>query len=278
VAQKPVRRARTGTDRNRSASLRRALTILFAIAAATRVDRPPTLTELAEQTGIDRSTVLRLLRPLVDARLADQDSDTGRYRLGPQVAYLGQIYLEQLDVRRVASPVLHRLVEQSHETAHLGIPDGIEIVYADKVESPLPVRMVSRVGSRRPLYCTAMGKSYLAHADQTVLEAVLVRGMPRRTPTTLTSPDGLAEALALIRRTGYAIDDQENEPEIRCVAAPVFDHRGKIAAAISLSGPATRMPVERLHDLSVLVVEAAAEISRTLAAPQHSRPFDGEST
>lgn len=257
-----------GAARNQSSSLRRALDVLAEIAAACERDTSPTLTEIATRTGLNRSTVSRLLQPLIDARLIDQEQASGRYRLGPQTARLGQVYLEHFSVHDLAEPVLRSLVEESQETAHLGIRDGLDVVYVHKVESPLSVRTVSRIGSRQPLYSTAMGKTLLAHSDPSVMEAVMEHGMASRTEYTITDPEALADALRQVRSDGFAIDDQENECEIRCVGAPVFDHRGEVIAAISISGPATRMSVERLRLLGGRVVDAAEEISRRLAAPE----------
>ena len=254
--------------RNRSSSLRRALDVLSSVAAACERDCGPTLSELAACTGINRSTVSRLLQPLIDARLVDHDPETGRYCLGPQTARLGQIYLTNFDVHDVAGPVLRSLVDVSHETAHLGIRDGSYIVYVDKVESPLSVRTVSTIGSRQPLYSTAMGKILLAHCDPSVLACVIESGIPARAINTITEPERLREELERARAQGYAIDDEENEAEIRCVGAAVFNHRAEAIAAISVSGPGTRMTIERITELSALVREAASDISRRLGAPE----------
>lgn len=256
--------------RNQSSSLRRALDMLAVIALACERGTLLNLTEVAAQSGINRSTVSRLLQPLIDARFVDQEPQTDRYRLGPQTARLGQIYLHHLDVNDVAGPILQALVDESEETAHLGVLDGTDVVYVDKHESPLSVRTGSRIGSRQPLYSTAMGKVLLAHASRSVLDQVVSEGMPRRTATTITDPEALMTEIRRIRVDGYAIDDQENELEIRCIGAPVFDHRGAVVAAISLSGPATRMPIGRLRELSALMMNATAEVSRRLAAPEEA--------
>lgn len=207
---------------------------------------------------------------MLDARLIDQDPETGEYQLGPQTARLGQIYLEHFDVHDVAGPILYDLVQESQETAHLGVRDGTDVVYVDKHESPLSVRTVARVGSRQPLYSTSMGKVLLAYASDDVVEAAVREGLTRRTATTITEPDALIAELERVRECGYAIDDEENELEIRCVGAPVFDHRARVVAAISLSGPATRMSAVRLQGLSTLVMKSAADISAALGAPEGS--------
>lgn len=259
---------RMADERNRSLSVRRAIEVLSAIALARDTGSSPNITDIAEATSINRSTISRLLEPLIESRLVEQDAETGRYRLGPQTARLGQIYLAQFDVQDVAGPILRELVDQSHETAHLGVMDESEIVYIDKVESPHSIRTVSRIGSRQPLYATSMGKALLAYAEPSVVEAVIGNGMRKRTENTITSPDAFRHELEVTRSRGYAFDDQENERDIRCIGAPVFDHRGQAIAAISISGPTTRVTPEHIDELSALVCDAAERISVRLGAPE----------
>ncbi|WP_329014233.1 IclR family transcriptional regulator [Streptomyces sp. NBC_00690] len=253
------------TARNNSASLRRALTILLHLGEDGR-GRGATLTELTSGLSMNKSTVLRLLAPLCEVRLIEQDMRTGRYRLGSRTAQLGHVYLDGLDLRDTAHDVLERLVSDTGETSYLVIPDLPDIVYVDKIESPQAVRMHSPVGSRRPAYCTGVGKALLAHTDVEAVDAALAHGMPRRTPHTLATPDALHTDLAVIRSRGYAVDDMENEPDVRCVAAPVFDHAGAAVCAVSVSGPATRITSDRVPALGSLVSAAAAEISQRLGA------------
>jgi len=255
-------------ERNRSLSVRRAIDILSAIALARDAGTSPNITEIAEATGINRSTISRLLGPLVDARLVEQDAGTGRYRLGPQTARLGQIYLSQFDVQDVAGPILQELVDQTHETAHLGVMDESEIVYIDKVESPHSIRTVSRIGARQPLCSTSMGKALLAYSEPAVVDAVIEHGLEPRTDNTITDRETLMRELELTRERGYAFDDQENERDIRCIGAPIFDHRGQAIAAISVSGPTTRVTPGHVEELSTLVRDAADRISARLGAPE----------
>ena len=254
----------SGPGRNTSSSLRRALSIVMFLAEDRGHPRGATLTDLAAGLSLSKSTILRLLAPLREVRLVDQDTESGRYRLGPQNAFLGQVYLEQLDFRETAAPHLHELAEGIGETVHLVVFDPPEIVYIDKVESPQPVRMHSRIGSRQPAYCTAVGKAFLAHASPTVVDQVIARGMPRRTPATITTAERLRAELAAVRKRGYAIDDVENEEEIRCVAAPVFDHSGAVATAISVSGPASRVTRDRVAEIGESLLASTKALSERL--------------
>ncbi|MFI6929538.1 IclR family transcriptional regulator [Streptomyces sp. NPDC050287] len=260
--------------RNASSSLRRALGILMYLAEDRGHPHGVTLTDLADGLGMSKSTVLRLVAPLRDVRLVDQDPDSGRYRLGPQNALLGQAYLERRDTRQITSPVLHRLSADSGETVHLVTFDPPEIVYIDKVESNQPVRMHSRIGNRQPAYCTATGKVFLAHSPDDVVEKVIAAGMPARTPATITTPERLREELARIRRRGYAVDDVENEQDIRCVAAPVHDHTGEVTTAVSVSGPAARVTRDRVQELGALIVAATGAITESLGGvvPEREGP------
>lgn len=254
--------------RNNSASLRRALGMLLHLGEEGADPRGDSLSELAAALAMNKSTLLRLLTPLCEVHLIEQDNTTGRYRLGWRTAQLGHAYLERLDLRGAAHGVLQRLMRETSETVHLVVADFPDVVYLDKVDSPKPVRMYSRIGSRQPAYCTAVGKALLAHADELSIRQVIDAGLAPRTPSTCTTEDALRVELGRVRERGYAVDDVENEPEIRCVAAPVFDHSGAGACAVSVSAPAARLGRARVPELGRLVTTAAAEISRRLGARQ----------
>lgn len=251
--------------RNNSSSVRRALCILGLLAETRPHSEGLSLAELADGLAMNKSTVLRLARPLMDAHLLVRSAD-GRYRLGVQALVLGQAYLEGLDLRDASRDELRRLVSASEETGHLVIYDRPDVVYIDKLDSPNTVRMVSRIGARMPAYCTAVGKVFLAHATSDEVDAVVAAGMPARTPSTVTTRERLNAELDRIRAVGYATDDEENEQGIRCVAAPIRDHVGSVVSAISVSGPAMRMTPTKLIELAPTVVDASDRISLRLGA------------
>lgn len=262
-----------GTRRNDSSSVRRAVRITGVLAE--RAGKTGlSLTELATALAMNKSTVLRLLQPLIDARLVARD-ETGNYRLGVQALVLGQAYLHGLDLRDAARAQLHELATASGETVHLVIYDRPDVVYIDKVDSPNTVRMFSHVGARMPAYCTAVGKTLLADADEDELQAVFAAGLPGRTEHTITSEPHLRQELAHVAGAGYAIDDEENEVDIRCIAAPIVDATGRTVSALSVSGPAGRMTPEKVDQLVPVVTSAAWRVSERLgagAAPA-SRPL-----
>ncbi|WP_205740591.1 IclR family transcriptional regulator [Haloactinopolyspora alba] len=251
-------------DRNSSSSLRRALALLDEVAAATP-DGGATLGQLAASVEVHKSSVLRLLAPMADAALVRVDS--GRYRLGPRAAQLGAVYLAALDLRAVAHPLLEELVDATGETVYLVLPDLPEMVYVDKIDGPGRVRMASSIGSRQPAHSTGVGKAYLAFAGDEAVDLVVGHGMPARTEQTVTDPRRFRAELCRVRDRGYAVDDVENEADIRCVAAPIVDHAGSVTAALSVAGLATRITPERYEHLGGLAVRTARAVSAALGAP-----------
>lgn len=257
------------TERNRSSSLRRALGILEALIEPTASGQRLSLAELATATGLNKVTALRLAEPLQEAGLVSRDGE-GRFALGVATLTLGEAYLAGVDLRLVARPVLEGLVEESGETAHLVVFEEPYVVYLDKVDSPSTVRMHSRVGGRMPLYCTAAGKAMMAWLAEDTVGRLLALPMPARTSQTLTSPDAVRKDLGVIRQRGWSLDDVENELDIRCVGAPIFDRSGKVVAACSLSGPDQRITPERAMALGPRVLAAADAITRALGGARSS--------
>lgn len=222
-----------------------------------------TLSELGRQAGVPAPTALRLLRALQEESLVQVDRE-GRYRLGSHCLVLGSTYLESFDLRAEARPELERLVEDTGETVHLGVPEGTEVIYVDKVETPHSVRMYSRIGAASPMHSTGIGKAILANSDEELVKEVIAAGLPRRTPNTITHPDRFRAELERVRRTGFAIDDIENEDGIRCAAAAILTADGNPLAAVSVSGPATRMTEERMPKLGEAVMDVAVRLSARL--------------
>ncbi|WP_329096995.1 IclR family transcriptional regulator [Actinomadura citrea] len=255
--------------RNQSSSLRRALAVLDHVRDHAGA-RGVSLTRIADDLDISKSTVLRLAQPLIDGGLLARDRETGWFRLGHGALRLGQAYLSTLDMRSVAADPLRRLQHLAGETCHLVVYEAPDVVYIDKVENEHNVRMASRVGLRMPAYRTAVGKAVLAWLGEDDLQRVVAAGMPARTERTITDPARLAAELERVRLTGYAVDDRENEPEVRCVAAPIFDHTDRPVGALSVSGLTSRMTPARVREVGPMVERAGLEISRVLGS---SRPF-----
>ncbi|MFI9160255.1 IclR family transcriptional regulator [Kitasatospora aureofaciens] len=265
VTTPPPPAVKPATERNQSSSLRRALAVLGHVREHSDGRGVP-LAQLADGLGLNKSTVLRLAGPLLDEHLLDRDRETGWFRLGHGALRLGQAYLTTLDLRSVAAEHLRRLQREAGETVHLTVWQAPGIVYLDKVEDETNVRMASRVGSRAPAYCTATGKAILAWLPEEAVTEVVAAGLRRVTAWTISDETRLRADLARIRARGYSIDDRENEPEVRCVAAPIFDHTGEVTAALSVSGLTSRMTAARVRALGPVVAQAGLRISRELGS------------
>src|SRR4051794_37163813 len=243
-------------------SLDRALTVLLEIAE--RGARGMTLSECAGVLGYSKATTHRILQTLTRREFLRVDEERGIFTLGVTNLRLGNEFLESIDLRREALPMLRTLAEATGETVHLGRLSGTDVVYIEKVESSHAVRMYSRVGDTMPAYSTGVGKAVLAFLHDAELERHLPARFEQRAANTITDPEALREELRRTRDRGYSIDDVENEDGIRCAGAPVFDHTGRVQAGISLAGPATRMTVERLHELGPQVRAQADIVSERL--------------
>src|SRR4051794_18494577 len=243
-------------------SLDRALTVLLEIAG--RGARGMTLSECAAVLGYSKATTHRMLQTLTRRDFLRHDEERGTFTLGVTNLRLGTEFLESIDLRREVLPTLRTLAEFTGETVHLGLLSGTDVVYIEKIESSHAVRMYSRVGDTMPAYSTGVGKAILAFLEDSMLERHLPRSLERRAANTITDPAALREELVRTLDRGYSIDDVENEEGIRCIGAPVFDHTGRVQAGISVAGPASRMTVDRLHELGPAVRAQADLVSARL--------------
>lgn len=244
-----------------SRTVAKAFTVVDVLAAQS--DRGITLSELSAQLHMPKSTVHRYLATLQQLGLAER-SDADRFRLGTKVIELAGLFLAKSDLRTESQAALDALATQTDETIHLAVPSGAEVVYIAKVESKHALRMYSYIGARLPMYCTALGKAILAFSPPERRRDVLAQPLKPRTPSTITSPSALERELDAVRSQGYAIDDEENEPGIRCIGAPISDYSQTVIAALSVSGPGNRMDRKRCIELAPVVCEAAQQISRRM--------------
>lgn len=239
-----------------SQSLTRGLDLLVLIGMRNR-----SLGELAEITGLHKSTVLRSLQSLESRGFVYHDAHH-HYRLGAQLFELAGKGMEQWEIRGIASPYLAALNRGSGHTIHLAVLDGDEVFYLDKYDSLHPVRMYSRVGYRVNLSSAAVAKVLIANLPEDRREDLLAHiDYPARTPRSITSPDAMREELDLVRRRGWAEDREENERSINCVGAPVFGADGTAVAAVSVSVPDSILPREELLTLVPELVETTRRIS-----------------
>jgi len=218
---------------------------------------------------LPKGTIHRLLSSLSYFGYIRQDPETKNYFLGLKLMELGVLLGDQLDLRKVAEPILRDLAETTGETAHMVILDMGEVVYIAKTEARQTtgsLKMVSRLGSRNPLHSCAVGKVLISHfSEEKFNDIIREKGLPQLTVNTIVDPSVLREHLKIVKRQGFAIDDEENELGVRCVAAPVFDGKRRPVAAISVSGPALRVTKKLIQDvLKREVIKAASEISQRL--------------
>jgi DNA-binding IclR family transcriptional regulator len=211
-----------------------------------------------------RTTLFRLLATLRARGYVARDPENDRYRLGLQLLSLSSALLNDLDIRHVARPILEALCNETQELIHLTVLDNGEVVTIDRIEGKQPLSLQTEIGGRRPAYCTATGKAFLAQMSTAEVGRLLEHGMPRLTRNTITSPDAMHQHLAETRQRGYAIDNEERTEGIRCVAAPIFDHERRIVGAVSIAAPALRAPDQRLEYLGMLSRRAADQVSRQL--------------
>jgi DNA-binding IclR family transcriptional regulator len=237
----------------------RALDILLCF---TKQTPQLSMTQIAEQVGMNKSTVHRLLGTLEKKRFVQRDSSTGLYRLGIRILQMAYLTLEQNDLRQFAAPLLKRLGEQCQETITLSVLDDADVVFLDVVESPQRVKLAASTGQRLPAFATAAGKVMLAYLPEPATRKILERGMQPFTPKTIQSQEVYLNALSQVREQGFAIAEQEYEDGINAVAAPILDSAGLPVAAIAVTGPAYRLSVEKMREIGPSVVATAKEVAQ----------------
>jgi len=242
-------------------ALQRGLRLLHLFSESPRGLTAKQVTALSR---LPVSTVHRFLANLVTAGFLNRDAE-GTHYLGIACFSIGQAAVGQLDIRRLSLPYLRELNQQTRETIHLTVRHGLSAVYVEKLDSPEPLRIHSRIGAAVPLYCTAVGKVMLAYMPPDEQERVLPElNIKRQTANSVGNLQELKAELYRVRKNGYACDLEENELHIRCVAAPIWDHTGSVQSSVSITAPTVRMPVTRLRQLAPLIQKAGLQISLEL--------------
>lgn len=218
------------------------------------------ITEISRKTVLNKSTTFNMVTTLQLHGFLEQDADTLKYRLGMELYRIGMTV--HVDLRKIVFPYLDELVSAFKETVNFVLRDGADVVYMDKVESPHSMRISTGAGTRLPLYATAVGKAILSGLSAEEVSAIL-RGVSFAgyTNNTISNETDLVQYIKQVKEQGYAEDIEELEPGLICVAAPIFNFKGKAYAAISISGPTSRMNASVRAEMGRALVTVTQEIS-----------------
>lgn len=245
-------------------SVQKTLQIIETMAQARE---PLRLADLAQQVHMPASTTLRMVNTLVERHYAYQDPVTLRYALTLRFAQIGAMVSDRFSIRDTAHPFLVELSNRCGESCCLAVEEDMEVIYLDVVDGPDGLlKITQRIGKRAPMHSTGVGKLLLTQYTPQQLQALIdSKGLVRLTQHTKATPEELEAELAAIRARGYAFDDEECELGARCVAAPIRDYADKIVAAISISGPISRMTPQQAEAFAPLLLQTAQRIERLLA-------------
>jgi len=243
-------------------SLLKAIDTIDAVAEAGSVG----IRELSSITGFPPSTIHRIVTTLVQKKYFQQDPINRRYSLSYRFLELGSRFQQQTHLTTIARPHLEQLMAATRESVNLAVRDGDSMVYLDIVQSNYAMlQLFTWPGARVPLYATGVGKLFLSQMQTSELDVYLQRSKPTPyTPHTLVKKAKIVNDLQKIRSRGYSVDNQEMEEGVRCVAALIFDHQGKPAAALSITGAAMRVTPDRIEQFGTLAKDCAAAISSQL--------------
>ncbi|MDW8103198.1 MAG: IclR family transcriptional regulator [Anaerolineae bacterium] len=223
------------------------------------------VSELSRALGLDKSTVYRLLATLKARGYVEQDPETRKYAIGPKMIAISSRILGNNDVYLQARPFMKKLLQETRETVHLAMLMENQVVYIAQEISPEMVSVNTEIGQREPVHCTAVGKALVAFLPDEELEEVIRRlDFRRYTPRTITDPNQFRLHCQQIRAQGYAVDDEELHPGVRCIAAPILRYDGIVVASLGISGPTIRLQSKVLPRLGRIVMKYAQEISARL--------------
>ncbi len=226
------------------------------------------LQDIAEKSGIPTSTVLRMLNTLLAMGYVNQDPETLKYSLSLKFAYIGARAKAQSSILQLAHPYLRRLAEQTGECTCFAAEQSHEVVYLDVIAEAANniLTVTQRIGKRAPLYCTGIGKLFLAEYTPEELDTYCQKvQFVQFTEKTLTTPEALRAELTQIRAQGFAADNEECDIGTRCIAAPVRDYTGRIIAGISVTAPTLRLNRERMEQILPIILSTVGELSQKLA-------------
>lgn len=246
-------------------SLDRALRILAIVAQGNGLS----LSEIAASSGLAASTVYRMLTTLESHGMVEFDKIEQLWSIGVETYRMGSAFLRRRKLFDLARIVMQDLMEQTGETANLGVAEEDCVVFVSQVETHQPIRAFFRPGTRASFHASGIGKAILAHLPAERVEAIVHKaGLEAYTPKTLADESALARDLSEIRARGWSVDDEERHPGMRCVAAAIFNEFGEPVGGVSVSGPTARVTLERLAEIGPMVRDAAAEVTRMIGGAE----------
>jgi IclR family transcriptional regulator, KDG regulon repressor len=245
---------------------------LMLLETLAQSEKPRGVTELSQEMGLTKSNVHRTLATLVSRGYVRKDPVLGRYEMTIRLWEVASKILNRLSLKPAASPFMQHLAAHTHETVHLSILDGLDVVYIDKIDSPEPVRAYSVIGGRSPAYCVATGKAMLAFQSPEFLAEIPFAGLPRFTERTVTQKDVFLREMERIRQNGYSVNRGEWRATVRGIAAPIFGVEGQVVGAVGLSGPGDRFNENKLRQYAPRILEAGEGISRAFGYTHAAYP------
>ncbi|MBO9127885.1 IclR family transcriptional regulator [Rhizobium sp. 16-488-2a] len=254
----------TSTVRGSDENLKSLVKIMRVLECFSVNDRALSLSEICDRTGFPRSTTHRLMASLKEVGFLDQDRERDKYRLGLKLFEFGNIVLMNLDLHREARPIVEALKRMSGQMVHLAIFDGQSAVVIHRADPSPDHAPTSTSIENAPVHCTSVGKAILAWQPEPVIQKIVQAGLRSYTDATITTGPTLFSELDRVRQRGYAIDDGEHQPGLRCVGAPIRDQFGHVIAGISVSGPSWQINMSDIEELSKVVIHHANMISHRI--------------
>jgi IclR family transcriptional regulator, KDG regulon repressor len=240
-------------------SLQKAMHIIDYLA----VEGEKGVTEISREFNISKSNAYNILNTFVLNRWIEKNTVNDKYFLGLRLFELGNVVRSGFKLREIAIPFMKELVNKIGETVHLTVFDNGDVVYIESAQPENKLTIAAVSGRRVHMHCTGVGKVILAFQSvETINDIIKRKGLPAFTPNTITEPERLKKHLAEIRRRGYAIDDIEHEPGIRCVATPIRNERGEVFASMSLTGPSPRFTDDKIKEYAKTMIQITDDISR----------------
>lgn len=252
------------TEQNTIKSLDRALTVLQEVANS----QSATLSGLAQKLNESPATLYRVLVTLSLHGIVENDDSSQTWHIGSNAFLIGSAFLRRTSLVETSRPILRKLMEETGETANLGIVKDGFVLFLSQVETHAPIRAFFPPGTLSPLHASGIGKVLLAYFEAPKFAGFAKQSLEAFTPFTKSDPTELAADIEITRARGYSVDDQERNLGMRCIAAPIFNAFGEVVAGLSVSGPTSRVSSDKVETLAETVIAAAAKVSAAMGAPK----------